>query len=322
MKKGVYTSACLLLVLIFCGPAFPQAYPSKPIRFVVPFTPGAINDLVARTVGQKMSETFGKPVVIENRAGGGTIVGTEIVVRSPPDGYTLLLTSVAHAINPGLHPKLPFDVLRDLTQVTIIGLAPFVLVVNPSLPASSTKELIALAKAKPGHLTYGSSGSGGGAHLAMEMFKSVARIEINHVPYKGAAPAIVDVMGGEIHMTLATMVAVGAHVKSGRLRAIAVSSKRRYSLAPDLPTLAEACCPGYDATPWWGVAVPAATPKPIVAQLNGTITKILRLPEMVERFGSQGVDLVGSTPDAATAHVREQTMRWSKVVKEAGVKPE
>jgi tripartite-type tricarboxylate transporter receptor subunit TctC len=310
----------VFVIMLTNGAALAQAYPSKPIRFIVPYAPGAINDMVARTLGQKMAETFGKPVVVDNRPGAGTIVGTEIAARSPADGHTLLLVSVAHSINPALRTDLSFDVLRDFTPVTLVGFAPFVLVVNPSMKVASTKELIALAKAQPGKLTYGSSGNGGGAHLAMEMLKSVTGTNINHVPYKGAAPAITEVISGQIHMTMATVVAVGAHVKAGRLRAIAVSSKQRYSAAPDLPTIAEACCANYDATPWWGVAVPAGTPKAIVEQLNATILKILRMPDIVERFTSQGVDLTGSTSAAAAAHLKEQTARWTKVVKEAGVK--
>ena len=311
-----------LLSAALAAQALAQSYPSRSLRLIVPYAPGAINDVVARTVGQKLAETLGKPVVIDNRSGGGTIVGTEIAVRSPPDGHTLLMTSAAHAINPTLYGKLPYDAMRDLTQVTVIGAAPLLLVVTPSLPAKSVKDLIALAKAKPGQLTYGSSGTGGGAHLAFEMLKALAGIDLTHVPYKGAGPAVVDVIAGQVQMTMGTIVAVGPHVKSGRLRALALSSTKRSPLAPELPPLAEACCPGYDATFWWGVAVPAATPKSIVATLNAAILDVLRMPEIVERFTGQGVELIGSTPQSAAAHLKADTARWSKVIVQAGIKPE
>ena len=321
VRRGICAGSFLLSAAL-AAQALAQSYPSRSLRFIVPYAPGAINDVVARTVGQKLAETLGKPVVIDNRSGGGTIVGTEIAVRSPPDGHTLLMTSAAHAINPALYGKLPFDTMRDLTQVTVIGAAPIVLVVNPSLPAKSVKDLIALAKAKPGQLTYGSSGIGGGAHLAFEMLKAMAGIDLTHVPYKGAGPAVTDVIAGQVQMTMATIVAVGPHVKSGRLRALAISSTKRSPLAPELPSVAEACCPGYDATFWWGVAVPAATPRRVVATLNAAILDVLRAPEIVERFTGQGVELVGSTPESAAAHLKADTARWSKVIMQAGIKPE
>jgi tripartite-type tricarboxylate transporter receptor subunit TctC len=208
LRRGI-CAGLFLLSAALGAQALAQSYPSRSLRFIVPYAPGAINDVVARTVGQKLAETLGKAVVIDNRSGGGTIVGTEIAVRSPPDGHTLLMTSAAHAITPALYGKLPYDAMRDLTQVTVIGAAPLVLVVNPSLPAKSVKDLIALAKAKPGQLTYGSSGTGGGAHLVFEMLEAMAGIELTHVPYKGAGPAVIDVIGGQVHMTMATIVAVG-----------------------------------------------------------------------------------------------------------------
>lgn len=312
----------LLLSMLLSGAGLAQSYPAKPVRIIVPFAPGAINDFVARTIGQKFPDVFGQTAITDNRPGGGTIVGTELVVRGAPDGYNLLLVSVAHAINPALFGKLPYDAQTDLVHVTLVGTAPFVLVVSPSLPAKTMKELIALAKAKPGQLNYGSSGTGGGSHLATELLNAMAGIDLTHVPYKGAAPAIVDVLGGQISLTFATMAAVGGHIKSGKLRAIAVSSKKRAGVAPDLPTIAESCCAQYEATPWWGIAVTATTPRPLVTQLNGGIVKILRMPDVVSSFATQGVDLVGSTPEEALAYLKEETVRWGKVIRDGNIKPE
>jgi tripartite-type tricarboxylate transporter receptor subunit TctC len=243
------------------------------VRFVVPYAPGAINDAVARMLAQRLTESWTHPVIVDNRPGGGTIVGTEIVARSAPDAHTLLLTSVAHAITPALHSKLPYDVMRDFAYVTHVGYGPFVLAVHPGLGVDSVGGLIALARAKPNQLSYGSSGVGGGAHLATEIFKSMVGVRITHVAYKGGGPAIVDTLTGQVHMTFATPLALGGHLKSGKLRALAVSSAKRARSLPDLPTMAEACCPGYDAAPGWGVAVPAATPAPIVERLNTAIVR-------------------------------------------------
>ena len=315
--------ACLfLLSMLLSGSVLAQSYPSKPVRIIVPFAPGAINDYVARAISQKFPEVFGQTLITDNRPGGGTIVGTELVVRGAPDGYTLLLVSVAHAINPALFEKLPYDAQTDLTHVTLVGAAPFVLVVNPALPAKTMKEFIALAKSKPGQLNYGSSGTGGGSHLATELLNAMAGIELTHVPYKGAAPAIVDVLGGQITLTLATITAVGGHLKSGKLRALAVSSRKRTGAAPDLPTVAQSCCAGYEASGWWNIAVTAATPKPIVAQLNTGVVKILRMPDVVSSFAAQGVDLVGSTPEEALAQLKDETVRWGKVIRDKNIKPE
>jgi len=309
------TIILLTLLCIVAGTVAAQDFPRRPVRFVVPYAPGAINDAVARMLAQRLTETWPHPVIVDNRAGGGTILGTEIVARSQPDGHTLLLTSVAHAITPALHKKLPYDVVRDFAYVTHIGYGPFLLAVHPGLAVDSVGGLIALARAKPGQLSYGSSGVGGGAHLATEIFKSMASVNITHVPYKGGGPAIVDLLAGQVHMTFATPIALGGHIKSGKLRALAVSSPKRAKSLPDLPTMAEACCPGYDAAPGWGIAVPVATPKPIVEKIHSTVVGILRQPEVVERYAAQAVEIAATSPAEATTHMLSELQRWAKAVK-------
>lgn len=318
----MYRACLLLLSMLLSGSVLAQSYPARPVRIIIPFAPGAISDYVARAIGQKFPEVFGQSLITENRAGGGTIVGTELVVRSAPDGYTLLLVSVAHAINPAFFEKLPYDAQTDLAHVTLLGGAPFVVVVNPALPAKNMKELIALAKSRPGQLTYGSSGTGGGSHLATELLNATAGIELTHIPYKGTAPAIVDVLSGQIALTLATITAVGQHARSGKLRALAVSSAKRLAAAPDLPTVAESCCAQYEASGWWNIAVTAATPRPIIGQLNSGINRILRMPDVVSSFAAQGVELVGSTPEEALTRLKEETVRWGKVIRDKNIKPE
>ncbi len=309
-----------LLSVLAVSSALAQDFPRRPVRFVVPYAPGAINDAVARTIAQRLTEIWPYPTIVDNRGGGGTIVGTEIVARSLPDGHTLLLTSIAHAITPALHSRLPYDVMRDFAYVTQIGYGPFLLVVHPGLAADSVKSLIALARSKPGQIIYGSSGVGAGAHLATELFASAAGIKLVHVPYKGGGPAIADLLAGQVHLTFATHVAVGGHVKASKLRPLAVSSAKRARALPDLPTMAEACCPGYDAAPGWGIAVPAATPKALIDRLHGTIVGVVRQPEIVERFAAQSVEITGSTPAEATAHMKNELVRWAKAVKDSGAK--
>lgn len=320
MRRSISSLLCIACLIGAAACAWAQDHPRRAVRFVVPYAPGAINDAVARMLAQRLTEIWPYPVVVDNRSGGGTIVGTEIVARSAPDGHTLLLTSVAHAITPALHTRLPYDVMRDFAYVTQVGYGPFVLAVHPGLGVDSVGALIALARAKPDQLRYGSSGVGGGAHLATEIFKSMAGLRIVHVAYKGGGPAIADTITGQVHMTFATPLALEGHLKSGRLRALAVSSARRARSLPDLPTMAEACCPGYDAAPGWGVAVPAATPRPIVDSLNAAIVGILRQPDIVARYAAQSVEIAATSPAEATRHMQSELQRWAKAVKFAQAK--
>jgi tripartite-type tricarboxylate transporter receptor subunit TctC len=294
-------------------------YPTRPIRFVVPFTPGALNDLLARLVGEQLSTRLGERVIVDNRPGAGTIVGTEVVAKSNADGHTLLLASAPLSINPSLYPKIPYDAARDFAGVTHIGSVPFVIVSNPKFPATSIKELVALAKTKPGQLSYGATVAG---QLMIEMFKSVAQVDIVHVPYKGLAPAMTDVMGDRIAFTLGTYSSLGPHVKAGRLRALAVTSKNRARNAPDVPTIAEAGYSDFDATTWYGIAVASGTPRPIVARLYSETAAILKQPEMERRLSGEGLEIVASTPEAFDRLIRSEIARWATVIKRAGIKGE
>ncbi len=297
-------------------------YPARPIRFVVPFTPGAINDYMARTVGQKLSEVWGQSVIVDNRPGAGTIIGTDIVAKSAADGYTLLLASTALAINASLYPKLPFDVLRDFAPVSRIGSAPLLLVVSPQLPVKNVRELVALAKSRPGQISYGSTGTGGSAHLMGEMFKSMAGIDAIHIPYKGLAPALADVIAGRVNYTFGTYLAVSGHVKAGRVRALAVTSKARSRVAPEIPAIAEAGYTDYDASAWWGIVVPARTPPAVVGRLGGEVVRILESPQVSEQMLTQGVEVAPATPDQFRKYLADEIGRWGRAVKQSGAKPE
>ena len=294
-------------------------YPNRPIRFVVPFTPGALNDLLARLIGEQLGNQLGQRVIVDNRPGAGTMIGSELVAKSSPDGHTLLLASAPLAINPGLYPNLPFDATRDLAGVTQIGALPFVIVCKPQFAATSIKELVALAKTKPGQFSYGATISG---QLMVEMFKSAAKIDIVHIPYKGLAPAMTDVIGGQIHLTLGTYSSLGPHVKAGRLRALAVTSKTRTRTAPEIPTIAEAGYRDFDATTWYGVSVAGGTPKNIVALLHSKIAGILRQPAMDSRLVAEGVDVVAGRPEEFDRLLRSETTKWARVIRQAGIKGE
>jgi tripartite-type tricarboxylate transporter receptor subunit TctC len=330
MIKKISVSLAYVLASSFSTIAAAQApakaaatdYPNRSARFIVPYTPGAINDFVARLVAQKLTDAWGQQVVVDNRPGAGTLIGTELVARSNPDGYTLLLVPTAFAVNVTLYPKLPYDPIRDFTPVTQIGSAPFLFVCGSQVPVKNVKELVALAKAKPGQLSYGSTGSGGSAHLMGEMFKAQAGIEMSHIPYKGLAPALTDVMAGQVSCTFGSQLAVEGQVKAGRLRALAVTSKVRSKAAPDVPTIAEQGYPEYNGTGWWGVVVPAGTPKPIVTKLNADIVRLISPPDVRERLLSQGVEIAASSPEEFAQFIKEEIKRWSVAVKQSGAKPE
>jgi tripartite-type tricarboxylate transporter receptor subunit TctC len=299
-----------------------QGYPNKPIRIVVPYPPGGFNDTLARTVGQKLNDAWGQPVVVDNKPGGGTLIGTDAVAKASPDGYTLLITPFAFAVNPSIFKKLPYDPLKDFAPITLAAATPNLLVANASVPFNSLKELIASAKAKPGRLSYASTGTGSSNHLSMEKFKQMAGVDIVHVPYKGSAPAVTDLIGGQVDLMFDNIPNVLPHVKAGKLKVLAVTSPKRSSHVPEVPTVIEGGVPGYEVSVWFGIAAPAGTPEPIITKLNTEIVKVLNLPDVKEKFAAQGVDVVGSTPAEFAAHIKSQMATWDKVVKDAGVTPE
>jgi tripartite-type tricarboxylate transporter receptor subunit TctC len=296
-----------------------ESFPSRPIRIVVPFTPGAFNDTFARATGQHLSEALKQPVIIENRAGAGAVIGTDVVAKATPDGYTILQVPANHSINTTLHRKLPYHPAKDFTFLTLAATSPFVLVVNPNLPATSVKELIALAKANPGKYTYASTGSGGNAHLMGEMLKTMAKIDLLHVPYKGASPALTDVVGGQVDMIFMSYAGAASAVKSGRVRAIGVTSKERWSVLPDLPTIDESGVPGYEAIAWWGFAAPAGTPPAIARKLQNELNKVARSEPMRAQFEPEGLAMLGTTQEEFAKFVEADTQKWAKIIKESGI---
>jgi tripartite-type tricarboxylate transporter receptor subunit TctC len=303
--------------------AHADAYPSKPIRFVVAFPPGGGTDIIARSIAQKLAERLAQQVVVDNRPGAGGNIGTDIVAKSAPDGYTMLMGSAGPlAINASLFASMPFDPQRDLAPVTLAASTPNVLVVHPSLKATTVKELIAVAKASPGKINFASSGYGTPAQLAGELFNSMAGVRLVHVPYKGASPALADLLGGQVQIMFSTMPPALPHVKDGKLRALAVTSLKRSPAAPDLPTLTQAGLPGFEANTWHGVVLPAGAPAEVIGKLDREIVTILHLPDVVERLSAQGAEPVGSTPEEFAAYIRSETAKWAKVVRESGAKAE
>ncbi len=300
----------------------PASYPTKPIRLVVPFAPGGGTDITARTIATKLTEAWGQTVVADNRAGANGTIGVDLAAKSPPDGYTLTMISSSHSVNVSLYKNLPYDLIKDLSPITQATTQPYALVVHPSVPAKSVKELIALARARPGTLNYGSSGTGGLSHLSGALLASLAGLNITHIPYKGGAPAMTDVIAGQIQMLFSTILQSHAHIKAGRLRALAVTTVKRSSGAPELPTMQEAGVPGYEVTGWYGVLAPAGTPPSIIAKLNHEIVRILQSQEMRERLSADGSEPVGSTPQQFAAHIKSEVVKWNKVVNEAGIRAE
>ena len=296
--------------------AHAQSYPSKPINFIVGFPPGGGADIVARTIGQKLAERLGQPVVIINRPGADSVIGYEYAAQTQPDGYTMLLVTTEFAINQSLYKKLPYDATKDFTAITAAASAPYILVVHPSVPASSIRELIALAKTKSHALTYASSGTG--VYLATELFNGMAGVDMLRVPYKGGPQAVSDVIAGQVSLMFPSMPTGIPHVRSGRLKALGVTSDQRSAVAPALPTIAESGLPGYDASQWWGVATRAGTPKDIVSRLNAEIVKVVALPEVRERLGAQGVNAKGNSPVQFGAFIQAEIAKWGKVVKDSG----
>jgi tripartite-type tricarboxylate transporter receptor subunit TctC len=316
-------AALVLAAALAAWGARADVYPSKPIRFVVAFPPGGGTDIIARSIAQKLSERLAQQVVVDNRPGAGGNIGTDIVAKSAPDGYTMLMGSAGPlAINASLFTSMPFDPQRDLAPVTLAATTPNVLVVHPSLNVASVGELVALAKHNPGKINFASSGFGTPAQLAGELFNSMAGVKLVHVPYKRAAPALADLLGGQVQLMFSTMPPALPHVKDGKLRALAVTSLKRSPAAPELPTLDEAGLPGFEANTWHGVVLPAGVQREIIAKLNREIVAILHLPDVVERLEGQGAEPLGSTPEEFAAYIRSETAKWAKVVRESGAKAE
>jgi tripartite-type tricarboxylate transporter receptor subunit TctC len=323
-RKALFTRRRLAfagMLLACAGAAHAQSYPAKPIRMVVTYPPGGNTDLVGRALAQKLSEAVGQQVVVDNRGGAGGILGTLITMQAAPDGYTIMLgTSAGMVINPLLVQPLAYDPVRDFAPVSMVVIVPQLLVTNPQLPAKNIRELIALAKAKPGYLNAGSSGIGTPNHLGTELLKWLANVNIVHVPYKGGAPALTDLIGGQIQMAFSSVPAVLPHIRAGRLNALGVGSAKRSPALPSIPTIAEAGVPGYEYTTWYGIFAPARTPAAIVTRLNAEIVKVLNTPELNDRFVSQGGDPEPTTPDELRRYMAAESAKWAKTIKAANLK--
>lgn len=321
MNRLFHCAAVLLagLLTIAGGAQAQQQYPTKPVRFLVPFPPGGGTDIIARVMAQKLSETFGQSVVVDNRAGAGGTIGAEIAAKSTPDGYTMIMVSGSYAVNAGLY-KLPYDPVNGIDTVSLVGTGPFIVALHPSVPANNVKEFIALAKAKPGTINYGSTGTGGITHMATELFRLMADVNIVHVPYKGTGPALNDLIAGQIQLVFGAMLATLPHVKSGKLKGIAVTSPKRSEAAPDIPTVTESGLPGYDVTLWYGVWGPRGLPKEVSRRWHTELEKVLKTPDMKGRLAAEGLEAVGSTPDEFRVHLKQEVAKWAKVIKDANVK--
>lgn len=310
----------LVLAALAASPVVAQTFPQRPLRLVSPFAPGGGNDLVSRTLAQAMAKNLGQPVVVDNRPGATTIIGMEIVARAPADGYTLVMSSSTLAINVTLYPKLPYDVLRDFAPVSLVATTPLILAVHPAQPVSSVAELIALAKARPGELFYPSAGTGDAPHLAAELFNITAGVKLVHVPYKGAAIGIGDLVAGRLALMFGTSPTTLPYVRSGRLRAIAVTALKRSAVMPELPTVAESGLPGYESGSWYGMLAPAQTPRVVVARLAAEISSALQSAEVRERLKGQGVDPVGNSPAQFATYIKQEIVKWAKVMHAADIR--
>jgi tripartite-type tricarboxylate transporter receptor subunit TctC len=298
-----------------------QAYPSRPIRLVVPFPAAGTTDLLARAMAQKLSEALGQQVVVDNHPGAGGNIGSDIVAKAAPDGYTLLMGTVGtHAINVSLYAKMPYDAVKDFVPIVLVAGVPNVLVVNPALPVKTVADLIKLAKDKPGAINFASSGNGTSIHLSGELFKSLTGVQMTHVPYKGSAPALTDLIGGQVQIMFDNLPSALPHIKAGKLRAIAVTSTKRAPALPDLPTIAESGVPGFEASSWFGVLAPAGTPREVVLRINAEANKALQAGDMKEKLLGQGAEAVGNSPEFFADYIKSETVKWAKVVKDSGAK--
>ena len=322
MHRQTLTALLLGAILITPLTAAAQQYPTKAVRFVVPFAPGGGTDIIGRVVAQALNDALGQPVVVDNRGGAGSTLGTEIVAKSPADGYTILFGNISLAFNATLYTKLRYDTIRDLAPISLSAVQPNILVIHPGLPAKNLKEFIELARANPGKYNYASAGTGSGTHLAAELLKLQTKIDIVHVPYKGTGPALTDLLGGQINMMVSTFASALPHVKSGRMRALGVTTVKRSPAAPDVPTLIEGGVAGYDYSTWYGLLAPAGTPKPIIDMLNASNRKVLARDDIKQKLESQGVDPIVNTPAEFSAYMKSETEKWGKVVKATGAKAE
>ena len=323
MKSAMRALLMIVAALASLGAAMPFAfaadYPTKPIRIVVPFPPGGTTDILARAVAQKLSETWNQQVIVDNRPGAGGNIGADLVAKAAPDGYTLVMGTVGtHAINPNLYRKMPYDHVKDFAPVILVAGVPNVLVVNPSLPVHSVHELIDYAKANPGKLNFASSGNGTSIHLSGELFKTMAGVQMTHVPYKGSAPALADLMGGQVQLMFDNLPSSLGLIKGGKLRAVAVTSTTRAAALPDVPTIAESGLPGFEASSWFGLLAPAGTPHDVVGKLNGVVAAWLATPEAKDKLLAQGAIAAGGSPEAFAKHIESETSKWAKVVKASG----
>ena len=317
--------ACKLVIGLLAAatlPAAAQQYPNRPIRLVVPYAPGGGTDLTSRLIALRLTESFKQQVIVDNRAGGASNIGAEITARSAPDGYTIMMAGISFSINVSIFSKLGYDPIKDFDPVSLVATVPLIVVVHPSVPATNIKELIALARAKPGTLNYASGGAGTANHIAGELFKYMTGTDIVHVPYKGGGPALADVVGGQVQLLFNTMTSTVGFMNSGKLRALAVTGKRRSPGVPNLPTVAEAGVPGYDVGAWFGIVVPRGTSRAIVNKLNSEIVRIARLPEARDQFVAQGAEAIGSTPEEFSKHLHVEIDKWAKVAKAAKMRAE
>jgi tripartite-type tricarboxylate transporter receptor subunit TctC len=320
--KALRSGACIAAGLLVSAPAAAQTYPDKAIRLVVGFTAGGPTDILARTIGQSLNQAFGQPVIVDNRAGAASNIAADYVAKSPPDGYTLMFGSQSLSNNATLYSKLPYNALRDLAPIVRVANTPFMLCVHPSLPVTSIRELVAFAKARPGQVQYGSAGNGSGAHLFTELFGSMTGIKLQNIPYKGAAQATADLIGGQVAFVFENVIAMAPQSKSGKVRCLAVSTQARTPLAPEIPTMSEAGVPGYVADVWFGLFAPTGTPPAAIERLNAEVNRALKQPALKQRFETLGCEPAGGTAEAFAAYFRADIEKWAKVIREAGVRLE
>jgi len=317
-----------LIVLLLCAFVLPaqasaaDAYPQRPVRLIVPYPPGGAGDIVGRMLAAKLTEGLQQQVVVDNRGGGGQLIATELAAKAPPDGHTLFLASATHGINPGLRKKLPYNSIKDFSPITLVAESPLVFVAHPSLGVGSIQELIAAAKSRPGRINYASSGPGTGGHLSVELLKWMTGIDMVHIPYKGAGPALIDLIGGQVQVMCTSPLPALPHVKSGRLRGLAMTGRSRSRAAPEIPTVAESGVPGYESSLWYALLAPARTPQPIIARLHSETARILRLPEVTEQLLSQGAEPIGSNPQELAKFLAAEINRWTQVIEQAKIRAE